>query len=84
MSIAFSLLEAIRRGASAVLLIVRALPPERLAELHADAVALGLDALVEVHDEDELGAALAGGYPIIGVNNRNLETLAVDAASRRA
>jgi indole-3-glycerol phosphate synthase len=73
------LLEAVAQGASAVLLIVRALPPERLAELYADAVALGLEALVEVHDEAELDAVLAADYPIIGVNNRNLETLEVDA-----
>jgi indole-3-glycerol phosphate synthase len=73
------LLEGVACGASAVLLIARALPPARLLELYADAVALGLDVLVEVHDEDELAAAVAGGFPIIGVNSRNLETLEVDA-----
>ena len=74
------LLEAAAHGASAILLIARALPPERLAELYAVAVVFGLDVLVEVHDEDELSVAIAANYPIIGVNNRNLETLEVDAA----
>jgi indole-3-glycerol phosphate synthase len=72
------LVEARARGASAVLLIVRALPPERIAELHADAAALGLECLVEAHNADELDIVLAGGYRIIGINNRNLETLAID------
>lgn len=74
------LLEARAFGASAVLLIVRALPSERLAELHADAAALGLETLVEAHNEDELEVALAAGYPVVGVNNRNLETLEIDHA----
>jgi indole-3-glycerol phosphate synthase len=72
------LLEAIAHGASAALLIARALPPEQLAELYSEAVALGLEVLVEVHDDDELAAAVARGYSIIGVNNRNLESLEVD------
>jgi indole-3-glycerol phosphate synthase len=72
------LLEARAHGASAVLLIVRALPPDRLARLHVEAEELGLDTLVEVHDDEELAVALAGGYPIVGVNNRNLETLEID------
>ena len=50
------------------------------AALQRDARALGLDALVEVHDEDELARALAAGADIIGVNSRNLRTLAVDVA----
>ena len=73
------LLEARAHGASAVLLIVRALPPEQTAELHAEAVSLGLETLVEVHDAGEFEVAVAGGYPIVGVNNRNLETLEIDA-----
>ncbi|HKS05240.1 MAG TPA: indole-3-glycerol-phosphate synthase [Gemmatimonadaceae bacterium] len=72
------LVEARAHGASAVLLIVRALPPERIGELYADAAALGLECLVEAHDADELDVAIAGGYRVIGVNNRNLETLAID------
>jgi indole-3-glycerol phosphate synthase len=65
-------------GADAVLLIVSALPPDVLARLHAAATALGLAVLVEVHDEHELDMALAAGAAIVGVNNRNLRTLAVD------
>jgi len=78
------MLEAVIHGASAVLLIVRALPADRLAELMADASALGLDALVEVHTERELHGILGLRPAIIGVNNRDLETLEVDdSASTR-
>jgi indole-3-glycerol phosphate synthase len=73
-------LEAAAYGASAVLLIARALPPSRLADLHAEATALGLGTLVEVHDAAELEVALAAAYDVIGVNNRNLETLHIDPA----
>ncbi len=70
--------EARAVGASAVLLIVRALGPARLAELVAAAHDWGLEALVEVHDAGELDLALASGARIIGVNSRDLDTLAVD------
>lgn len=70
--------EARALGASGVLLIVRALPPARLRELFAVAESLVLDALVEVRDERELDLALEIGARIIGVNNRDLETLAID------
>jgi indole-3-glycerol phosphate synthase len=80
----YQLLEARAAGADAVLLIVAALDTDTLGRLHAQATALGLDVLVEVHDEDELQRAAAAGARIIGVNNRNLRTLAVDVdASRR-
>ena len=72
------LLEARVAGASAVLLIARALPPARFAALAADARSLGLDVLLEVRDEAELDRALGTDHGIIGVNNRNLETLVVD------
>ena len=72
--------EAAAHGASAVLLIARALPPDALAELHVCASVIGLECLVEVHTEEELAMAIGGGYPVIGVNNRNLETLEVDQA----
>ncbi len=75
------LIEAVVHGASAVLLIARALPPSHLALLHDAARELGLDVLVEVHDAAELDAVLAAGYPVIGVNNRNLETLTIDPAT---
>jgi indole-3-glycerol phosphate synthase len=74
------LLEARAAGASAVLIIARALPPERRAALAADALALGLDVLLEVRDEGELDHALRIERAVIGINNRNLETLAIDDA----
>ena len=74
----YQMLEAIAAGADAVLLIVSALGPDELARLHTAATARGLAVLVEVHDEAELAAALAAGAAIVGVNNRNLRTLAVD------
>jgi indole-3-glycerol phosphate synthase len=74
----FQLLEARAAGADAVLLIVAALDHEALAQLSREARALDLDVLVEVHDEAELDRAMSAGADIIGVNNRNLRTLAVD------
>ncbi len=67
-------------GADAVLLIVAALHDEELAELHALAIELGLDALVETHDEAEVERALAVGANLIGVNQRDLVTFEVDTA----
>ena len=75
---AYQLLEARAAGADAVLLIVAALDDGALADLGGAAGDLGLDVLVEVHDERELDRALAAGATIVGVNNRNLRTLAVD------
>lgn len=75
---AYQVLEAVCAGADAVLLIVSALDRATLATLHAQALSLGLAVLVEVHDEAELDVALDAGARIIGVNNRNLRTLAVD------
>lgn len=74
----YQLLEARAAGADAVLLIAAALVPADLVALHDRATALGLDVLVEVHDPDELQLATDAGARIIGVNNRNLRTLAVD------
>jgi len=65
-------------GASAVLLIVALHDHRRLAELMGAAHEHGLDALVECHDRAELDRALATGAHLIGVNNRDLRTLAVD------
>lgn len=72
--------EARLAGAAAVLLIARALEPERLDALAAEARALGLEPLVEVRTESELARALAAGAEVVGVNQRDLETLAVDPA----
>lgn len=65
-------------GASAVLLIVAILSNEELRRLMDAAGRLGLDCLVEVHDEEELNRALEVGAEIIGINNRNLHSLVVD------
>ena len=80
----YQLLEARACGADAVLLIVAALEQITLGRLQARAWELGLSALVEVHDEEELARALDSGARVIGVNNRNLRTLQVDVdASHR-
>jgi indole-3-glycerol phosphate synthase len=81
----YQILEARAAGADAVLLIVAALTPLALKQLHQTAAELGLDVLVEIHDVPELRVALDAGASIIGVNNRNLRTLGVDTdVSRRA
>lgn len=67
-------------GADAVLLIAAALDDAELADLHDLAVQLGLDALVEVHDEAEAERALAVGARAVGVNQRDLVTFEVDTA----
>jgi len=72
------LLEARAFGASAALLIARALAPMRLNELAAAAVEIGLTPLIEVRDEAELADALGVSAAVIGVNNRNLETLVIE------
>jgi indole-3-glycerol phosphate synthase len=75
------LVEARAIGASAALLIARALEPALLVEMVARGQALGLELLVEVRDERELDRALEAGARIIGINNRNLETLEIDPAT---
>lgn len=65
-------------GADAVLLIAAALRPAELAEYHALATELGLDVLVEVHDEAELETAMGAGASLVGVNQRDLVTFEVD------
>lgn len=67
-------------GANIILLIVAALSKQRLEELYRYAKSLHLDVLVEVHNEEELETALQIGANIIGINNRNLKTFAVDLA----
>ena len=73
--------EARAAGASAVLLIVRALSPDALPRLVDCAREAGLAVLVEVRDEEELARALLAGATIVGVNNRNLETLIIDRST---
>jgi indole-3-glycerol phosphate synthase len=75
------LLEAKAIGASAALLIVRALSPDDLPRMTDFAREIDLDVLVEVRDHDELRRAIDAGASIIGINNRNLETLVIDPAT---
>jgi len=74
----FQLLEGRANSADAVLLIVAALNPDELLRLATGARSHGLDALCEVHDEDELQRALDTGCDLIGVNTRDLRTFNVD------
>jgi indole-3-glycerol phosphate synthase len=76
----YQLVEARVAGADAVLLIV-AVVPDTLAELGAEARALGLDVLVEVHEARELELALRAGADLIGINNRNLHDFSIDLAT---
>ena len=74
----YQIYETRNAKASAILLIVAMLQPEELRSFVSLSKEVGLDALVEVHDEVELGEALEAGAEIIGVNNRNLKTFEVD------
>lgn len=76
-------LDARLMGADAVLLIVAALSDVELNELVALAAEIGFDALVEVHDEAEADRALATGATLVGVNQRDLTTFAVDPGLAR-
>jgi len=75
---ALDVADARAMGADAVLLIAAALDGRELVELHQLATELGLDVLVEVHDEPELEVALEAGAALIGVNQRDLVTFQVD------
>jgi indole-3-glycerol phosphate synthase len=74
----YQLYEAKLAGADAVLLVVGALRKDDLERLYAEAQALDLDAIVEVHDQEELERALELDVDVIGINNRNLEDFTVD------
>ncbi len=74
----YQVTESAAAGADAVLLIVAAVNDATLQALYARAMGLGMDALVEVHTEEDVDRASALGARLIGVNNRNLATMAVD------
>jgi indole-3-glycerol phosphate synthase len=75
------ILEAVKWGADAILLIVAILDDVQLKQFHSLATDAGLAAVVEVHDESELDRALSVGARLIGVNNRNLKIFKVDLAT---
>ena len=75
---AYQIEQAALAGAAAVLLIAEALEPSELQELVALAHQVRLDALVELHDADSIGAAVAAGSGLIGINNRDLRSMRVD------
>jgi indole-3-glycerol phosphate synthase len=77
----YQILEARAFGADALLLIVAALHKDQLPNLLDKTHELGMQALVEVHSEEDMWSAINAGARIIGINNRNLETFKIDLAT---
>jgi indole-3-glycerol phosphate synthase len=74
----YQLYESKAAGADAVLLVVGAMGDRELAQLYREAHSLDLDAIVEIHDEEELERALEVDADVLGINNRDLEDFSVD------
>jgi indole-3-glycerol phosphate synthase len=77
----YQIVEAKSYGADAILLIAAMLDPGLMRELREQAAELSMDSLVEVHTEKELASAVAAGAPVIGINNRDLKTFAVNVST---
>lgn len=73
----YQILEAKSIGADCILLIAAALEPQKLKSLAYFAKSIGLEVLMEVHDQEELERSLCDGLDLVGVNNRNLKTFEV-------
>ena len=79
----YQIIEAKSIGADAILLIAAVLHPTQLKELSAFAHSLGLEVLMEIHNEEELLSNLDAGVDLIGVNNRNLKTFELNVETSR-
>lgn len=74
----YQILEARVAGADAILLIAECLSQSLMEELFGKATELGLDTLIELHDEEHLDRVLSVGSKLVGINNRNLKTMVTD------